>query len=116
MNSIPICSANDFNSEARKVIKIQDHEILIILHNGEYHAMNNECPHAKGRLMEGRVENGTITCLNHGSCFDMKTGSLRIDMLDEDLLESIDIDNLPFGPLRIFPVRIEDNMIVIDFE
>lgn len=114
MKNVEACTVEECNSLGKKVIVVDGHEILIIHTNGEYFAVGNICPHAQTRLISGRVEDGSITCSNHGTCFDLKTGAIRIDKIDEDLLEQLDIDHLPFGPLKTYPLHIENGTIVIE--
>ena len=114
MKTIKLCSVDECNSAGKKVFTIEGLEILLIHSNGEYFAVDNFCPHAQTRLISGRVEDGTLTCSNHGTCFDLKTGAIRIDKIDEDLLELLDVDHLPFGPLKIYPLHIENEVIVIE--
>ena len=113
MKNVSLCSVKECNETGKKVFQIEGLEILLIHAGNDYFAVDNICPHAKTRLISGRVEDGTLTCSNHGACFDLKTGAIRLDRVDEDLLEQIDVDNLPFGPLKIYPLQIEDEMIII---
>ncbi|WP_163717215.1 Rieske (2Fe-2S) protein [Mangrovibacterium lignilyticum] len=113
MKNIEVCTVEECNSLGKKVLTIDGQEILLIHSDGEYFAVDNICPHARTRLISGRVEEGTLTCSNHGACFDLKTGEIRVDKIDEDLLEQIDVDNLPFGPLKTYPLQITNGMIVI---
>lgn len=115
MNEIKLCTVKELEKTSKKVFEIDGQEILLIHTDGEYFAVGNICPHAQTRLISGRVEDGTLTCSNHGTCFDLKTGAIRIDKIDEDLLEQIDVDNLPFGPLETYPLLIEDETIIIQF-
>ena len=113
MKKIEVCTINELNSSVKKVVIADGKEILIIYSDGKYYAVDNICPHAKSRLFSGRVEDGTLTCSSHGTCFDLETGAIRIDKIDEDLRELIDVDNLPFGPLKTFSIWIENGMVVI---
>ncbi len=113
MKKVTVCSTQELNEPGKKVFEIEGFEILLIYADGAYYAVDNVCPHAKTRLISGRVEDGTLTCSNHGACFDLTSGAIRLDKVDEDLLEQIDEDNLPFGPLKTYPLEIENGMIVI---
>lgn len=113
MKRIEVCRVEEIKSLGKKVIVIDEHEILLIHAESKYYAVDNLCPHAQTRLISGIVEDGTLTCSNHGTCFDLKSGAVRIDKIDEDFLEYLDVDNLPFGPLKTYPVCIENDMIVI---
>ncbi len=116
MKKIEACSVEELKSLGRKVVVIGEHEILLIHSENKYFAVDNICPHAKTRLISGIVEEGTLTCSNHGTCFDLESGAVRIDKIDEDFLEYLDVDDLPFGPLKIYQISIEDEMILICLE
>ncbi|WP_372775520.1 Rieske (2Fe-2S) protein [Mangrovibacterium sp.] len=113
MKNIEVCSLEECQSSGKKVVVVDGLEILLVYTDGAYFAVDNLCPHAQTRLVSGRVEEGTLTCSNHGTCFDLTTGAVRIDKIDEDLLKQLDVDNLPFGPLKTYPLQIVDGMIVI---
>ncbi len=49
--------------------------IALVRSEGEIYAVRDECTHAEVRLSEGEVEEGTIECWLHGSCFDLCTGN-----------------------------------------
>ena len=114
MEITEVCSVEQLNTQEKKVVIVNDQEILLIYADGEYFAVSNVCPHAQTRLLSGRVEDGTLTCSNHGTCFDLKTGEIRTDKIDEDLLEYLDVDNLPFDSLKIYPLKIENGMVLIE--
>jgi nitrite reductase/ring-hydroxylating ferredoxin subunit len=116
MKNISACSVEECKSLGKKVVIVDGQEILLIYSDGSYFAVDNFCPHAQTRLISGRVEDGTLTCSNHGTCFDLKTGAIRIDKIDEDLLEQLDVNNLPFGPLKTYPLHIENEMIIIELK
>jgi nitrite reductase/ring-hydroxylating ferredoxin subunit len=114
MKNIEVGTVDEFVSLGRKVVNIDGLEILLIHSDGAFFAVSNICPHAKTRLISGRIEDGTLTCSNHGVCFDLKTGAIRIDKIDEELLEQLDVDNLPFGTLKTYQVHIENGMILME--
>lgn len=49
--------------------------IALVRSEGEVFALRDVCSHAEVRLSEGEVEDGTIECWLHGSCFDLRSGS-----------------------------------------
>ena len=109
-----ICSVEECKAKKKIEAFVAGEEVLVIYADERFFAVSNICPHAQTRLISGRVEDGTLTCSNHGTCFDLGSGAVRIDKIDEDLLEQIDVDNLPFGPLKTFKLRIENEMIVVE--
>jgi nitrite reductase/ring-hydroxylating ferredoxin subunit len=44
--------------------------------NGEYHAIEDVCPHDGGPLAEGDVEGDVVACPRHGARFKVTTGEL----------------------------------------
>jgi 3-phenylpropionate/trans-cinnamate dioxygenase ferredoxin component len=49
--------------------------IALVRSEGEVFALRDVCSHAEVRLSEGEVEDGTIECWLHGSCFDLRSGA-----------------------------------------
>jgi len=48
--------------------------IAVTHYDGEYHALDNECPHQGGPLGEGSIENGLLRCPWHGWDFYPDSG------------------------------------------
>ena len=79
--------------------------IALVRTEGEVFAVRDVCSHAEVALSEGEVEDGTIECWLHGSCFDLRSGSpinppatqpvptydVKID--GDDVLVSLDEEN-----------------------
>ncbi len=75
-------------------------EVALVRHRGELYAIENLCSHGHVPLSEGEVIDATIECYLHGSTFDLRTGRAM---------------NLPATqPVRVFPVRIEGDDILVD--
>ncbi|MFE1168018.1 non-heme iron oxygenase ferredoxin subunit [Nocardiopsis sp. NPDC058789] len=49
--------------------------IALVRTEGEVYALRDVCSHAEVRLSEGEVEDGTLECWLHGSCFDLRSGA-----------------------------------------
>lgn len=48
---------------------------LVLAHSqGQYRALDNQCPHAGAPLAGGSIEGGLLTCPWHGREFDLATG------------------------------------------
>jgi nitrite reductase/ring-hydroxylating ferredoxin subunit len=54
------------------------YEAAIFNVNGEFHAIENRCPHQGGPLADGWLEENIITCPWHGWCFDVRTGKMTL--------------------------------------
>ena len=53
-------------------------EIAIFNVAGEFHAIENSCPHQGGPLAEGWIEGKIVTCPWHAWCFDVTTGAMTL--------------------------------------
>jgi nitrite reductase (NADH) small subunit len=69
--------------------------------NGELSALDNWCPHRRGPLGQGWVEGQAVVCPWHSWTFNVKTG-----VAEYPENERVDV----------FPVRIEDEDVLVDIE
>lgn len=54
---------------------VEGDDVLIANVAGEYHALGATCTHAGCNLADdGELEDGTVSCMCHGSIFDLATG------------------------------------------
>jgi nitrite reductase (NADH) small subunit len=83
------------------LIEIVDDDQLYALCNvaGEIRAMSGFCPHNGGPLGQGALDGSIVTCPWHGWEFDSKTGVCTFN------------DNIK---VPVYPVRIEDDKILVD--
>jgi nitrite reductase/ring-hydroxylating ferredoxin subunit len=79
---------------------IEGRQITVIRRNGAYFAFDRFCPHKKTPLEQGPVENGVIYCPMHGWGFNLTTGAC---------------DQNPEKPLKLYPARVENGQVVIEF-
>ncbi|MDO5068272.1 MAG: non-heme iron oxygenase ferredoxin subunit [Propionibacteriaceae bacterium] len=83
-------------------LAIDEHELAIVRHEGEYFAIHNLCSHGHVALSEGDVADHTIECYLHGSRFDLRTGRPTCLPATE--------------PVPVYPVRIEGDQILVDLD
>ena len=76
-------------------LAVDEHEIAIVFHRGEYFAIHNLCSH-------GDVEDGSIECYLHGSRFDLRNGRALCLPATE--------------PVNVYPVQIEDQQVLVDLD
>ncbi len=67
---------------------------------GQFHAMDDSCPHRQAPLGAGFIEDTRVYCPMHGWCFEITTGAC--------------VSN-PERPVRTYPVRVENGEIEIYF-
>ena len=60
---------------SRKVVKVDDNDVLLVNVNDEFYAVGLFCPHnPKFSLAEAPIEGNIVTCSEDGSQFDLRTG------------------------------------------
>ena len=67
----------------------------------EVFAMKDECPHKKGPLSQGIVHGTSVTCPLHNWRIDLASG------------EALGPDE---GCTNVFPVKVENGLVFIDFK
>ena len=81
---------------------VQGTELAIARLNGKAYALHNLCTHLACHLSSGKVENNGLTCLCHGSIFDLASGE--------------PINPPATRPVKTYPVREMDGHIYIAVE
>jgi len=109
-----LCRLTDFPKDGKYLVVVDGKDLLVIQTSERIYAVSNICPHAGGKLIKGRVDGGTITCIEHGLCFDLKSGAMRLDAMDEDLLEMMgNAQSLPFGPLKTYEIVVGEGSVFL---
>ena len=83
----------------KKLVQVGDQRILLVNVEGNYYAVDEECPHAYAMLSMGQMYGDEIVCLVHGSAFNVKTGAVLSPPASEGLAS--------------YPVRIRGDDILI---
>ncbi|MCF4967781.1 MULTISPECIES: Rieske (2Fe-2S) protein [Nostocales] len=112
MNWIKVLPQDELPPNGRKVVKVEQRNILLLHHNNQVFAVENSCPHLKLPMQKGKItDDGAIVCPFHRSAFDLSTGNPK--------------DWTPFPPgigkvmgmiskekaLSVFPTRVEEGSI-----
>ncbi|HKY62161.1 MAG TPA: Rieske (2Fe-2S) protein [bacterium] len=76
-------------------------ETAVALFNvgGEFHAVQNKCPHRGGPLGEGELNGQVVTCPWHAWSFDVCSG--------------VNVDN-PNSKLACYPVKLENDDVWVE--
>jgi len=69
--------------------------------DGTVYACDEMCTHEDASLYLGALQGDCLKCPLHGSRFDLKTGKPLDEPADEDL--------------KLYPVKVENNTIYVDF-
>jgi 3-phenylpropionate/trans-cinnamate dioxygenase ferredoxin subunit len=75
--------------------------VLVVNVEGAYHAVQGICSHEYFELDKGFVTDGSLTCALHLSRFDLASGEALDLPADE--------------PLAVYPVRVADGRLVLEF-
>jgi nitrite reductase/ring-hydroxylating ferredoxin subunit len=96
-----VAKISDVPNFGKKVVSAAGREILLINIKGIIHACENECPHQGSPLNAALVKEDTISCPRHGYRFSLSNG---------------ECDEHPDFTLKIFPVRLDGDDILIDLD
>jgi 3-phenylpropionate/trans-cinnamate dioxygenase ferredoxin subunit len=102
MPFVRLAGLSELDSDQGLRVELGDEEAVALIRTGDggVHAVIDECSHEDYPLSEGWVEDHTIECALHGSRFDLLTGQP---------------DSPPaVRPVRIFPVRVEGEDVLVD--
>ena len=97
-----VADVSEVTADRPLAVEVDDVDVVIVLHEGEYFALVDECTHGRVALSEGDVEDGAIECYLHGSVFDLRTGVPRCLPAPE--------------PVRVFPCRVDGTSIEVDID
>ena len=75
MAFVRVTDANALAPGQGWVVNANGREIALFNLDGEFFALDNECPHASGPLGEGYVEAGIVICPIHAWEFDIRSGA-----------------------------------------
>jgi nitrite reductase/ring-hydroxylating ferredoxin subunit len=86
----------------KKLVTVAGREILLINVKGTIHAMEPECPHQGAPLSGGIIKDADhITCQRHGYRFFLQTGAC---------------ENFPDYSLKVYPVKIEGDDVLVELD
>lgn len=108
-------SLSELQNNPRQKKTINEQPILFLWHQNNVHAIQPQCPHLKLPLMKGELTNQCeIICPFHKSAFDLKTGDVACwspwPPVIGPLLGKVSKEK----QLKIYPTRIEEDMIWVD--
>lgn len=102
MSFVAVATVDEVSEELPLGIEVADRKVVIVRHEGTYHALDDSCSHAYVRLSQGDVYDGAIECYLHGTAFDLVTGKPRCLPATE--------------PVAVFPCRVNGENIEVDLE
>ncbi len=97
-----VVALEDIPQLGSRVIKTDTMNIAVFRTAGDkVFAMKDECPHKQGPLSQGIVHGTSVTCPLHNWKIDLASG------------QALGPDE---GCTNVFPVKVENGMVLIDFK
>ena len=100
MTFVRACGVADVAPGQALQVDLADRDVAVVRDGDDWYAVDDECSHAAIPLSEGDVEGCEIECWLHGSRFDLRTGKPSGPPATE--------------PVRIYPVRVEGDDVLVD--
>jgi 3-phenylpropionate/trans-cinnamate dioxygenase ferredoxin subunit len=99
--TVTTIAASDIPVGGLKAVDVRGTRIAIANVDGTYYAFDEACTHEQCSLVEnGELAGATVTCVCHGSEFDVRTGGVLVPPARV--------------PLKIYPIRVEDDVLQIE--
>ncbi len=71
----PVAAAASIAPGQGRTVYLRGREYAVFNLEGEFHAIDNECPHRGAPLGAGTLDHGKVHCPLHGWAFDPRTGA-----------------------------------------
>jgi 3-phenylpropionate/trans-cinnamate dioxygenase ferredoxin subunit len=110
---IEVAKIEELKSGTMKKVFAEEHEILLAMVGDKYYATDNQCPHMKGDLSQGKLEGTIVTCPLHGSQFYISDGQV-VRWLKGGLMSKLSSALKMSKPLRVYGVRVEDGKVLVE--
>ncbi len=100
-NWIEVGTINDIPAMGSRVIESEEGAIALFRNSEDkVFALRNKCPHKGGPLSDGLVAGRQVTCPLHSWTLELESG------------EAVAPDK---GCARVFPVKVENQQVFLDF-
>src|SRR5947208_9015149 len=96
-----VCRVGELAEGEGKTVEVGRRLIAVFLSGGEYHAIDDSCPHMGASLSGGYVENGIVTCPWHAWRFRLNDGAWA--------------DN-PRIKIGCYPVKVENGAVHVQVD
>ncbi|MGH8985831.1 MAG: Rieske (2Fe-2S) protein [Acidimicrobiia bacterium] len=73
---VTVAGAEELSDGEMVSATVDGTELLVANVGGEYRSIGDVCTHAQCSLADGEIEGDTVTCVCHGSVFDLKSGEV----------------------------------------
>ncbi len=98
--TVTLAAASSVGEGQIAAFKTDEREIAVANVGGTYYAFNDICTHRRCSLADGELDGTTLTCICHGSRFEVSTGEV--------------VRGPAPRPLEVYPVSIEGDELRVD--
>jgi 3-phenylpropionate/trans-cinnamate dioxygenase ferredoxin subunit len=99
--SVTTLTARDIPVGGLAAVDVRGTRLAVANVDGTYYAFDEACTHEQCSLVEyGELTGATVTCVCHGSEFDVKTGSVLAPPARL--------------PLKVYPIRVDGDVLQIE--
>jgi 3-phenylpropionate/trans-cinnamate dioxygenase ferredoxin subunit len=110
---IEVARVEELKSGTMKKVFAEGHEILLARVGDKYYATDNQCPHMKGDLSQGKLEGTIVTCPLHGSQFFISDGQV-LRWLKGGLMSKLGGAFKSSQALRVYNIKVEDGKVLVE--
>ena len=90
-NYAKVGNLKDFQEGSLIKVEVKGKSIVLVMVNGQIHAMDSVCSHQGGPLENGTLEGYDITCPLHYAVFDIRNGKVSDSTVCATDLESYEV-------------------------
>jgi nitrite reductase/ring-hydroxylating ferredoxin subunit len=95
---VRVADADELREESPQIVQANGRSIGLFFHEGEFHAVDNRCPHMGFPLTKGSVEDGILTCHWHHARFELNCGDTFDPFADD---------------VQTYPVEVRDGEVYV---
>jgi len=110
---VEVAKAEELKNGTMKKVFADGHEILLARVGDKYYATDNQCPHMKGDLSQGKLEGTIVTCPVHGSQFYVSDGAL-VRWLKGGLMSKLGSALKMSKTLKAYNIKVEDGKVLVE--
>ncbi len=114
MSSLKLGKVGELEDGAMKSVSTKQGEFLLARVGNNYYAADSRCPHMKGKLAQGTLEETVVTCPMHGSQFDLKNGKVVRWLRGTGVLSRVGRVFKSATNLKTYRVQVKDDQLLIE--
>jgi len=111
---VEVSKTTELKDGTMKDVSVDGREILLARVKDGYYAVDNLCPHMKGKLSQGNLEGTIVTCPKHGSQFDLSDGRVVRWLRGSGLVSMVAKALKSPRQLKTHNVKVENDRILIE--